>query len=213
MNTSQDTEAPIAEAPRAKALVVVADDHPLYRAGIVRALDDTGRFVVVGEAGDGQTALELILHERPDLAIVDVRMPRIDGLSLLARVRRERVPVSILMLSAFTDSLLVEFALSHGAVAYVDKATDREELVAIAIAVVGGGHVEVPHGSGSPVLLPIERTILSMLRDGWTLRDLPHLMKADRASVERYARDAATRLGVERPEDAVAAAVAWGLLD
>ena len=213
MRTAEDTAMPAIEVPPPKARVVVVDDHPLYRAGIVRTLDDTARFVVVGEAGDGETALELILRERPDLAIVDVRIPRIDGLSLLARVRRERSPVSMLMLSAFTDSVLVEYALSHGAVAYIDKAADREQLVAVAIAVVVGGRVEAPHGSGPPNLLPIERTILSMLRDGWTLRDLPHLMKADRASVERYARDAAPRLGVERPEDAVAAAIAWGLLD
>ena len=130
------------ERVAAPARAVVADDHPLYRAGIVKTLCDTGRFVVVGEAGDGETALALVLEHRPDLAVVDVRIPRLDGLSLLARLRKEHVPVPVLILSAFTDSSLVEFALSHGAVAYVDKQAGRRELAEVAVALVGGGRLE-----------------------------------------------------------------------
>jgi DNA-binding NarL/FixJ family response regulator len=119
------------------ARAVVVDDHPLYRAGIVRTLRDTGRFVVVGEAGDGETALALILEHRPELAVVDVRIPRLDGLSLLARLRKEHVRVPVLILSAFTDSSLVARALSLGAVAYVDKQAGRRELAEVAVALVG----------------------------------------------------------------------------
>ena len=156
----------------------------------------------------------MILEHRPELAIIDVRIPRLDGLSLLARLRKEQVRVPVLMLSAFTDSQLVEYALSRGAMAYVDKQAGRDELAAVAVAIVGGGHVvPTPHDASPRALLPIEKTILSLVRDGWTLRDIPHLIKADRASVERYARDAAARLGAQSPEEAITAALAWGLLD
>ena len=197
----------------APARVVVADDHPLYRAGVVRALRSSGRFAIVGEAADGQAAYRQILAELPDLAILDVRMPELDGLSLLARLRAERVRVPVLMLSAFTDHAVVEHALCHGAVAFVDKQADRNALVAAAIAVVTGKPVEAGAGDPAhPLLLPLERSILAMLRDGWALHDLPALLGEDRATVERYALDATARLGAEGLDEAVASALAWGLL-
>ena len=182
------------------ARVVVADDHPLYRAGVVRALRSSGRFAIAGEAADGQTAYRQILAEQPELAILDVRMPQLDGLSVLARLRTERVRVPVLMLSAFTEPEVVEHALAHGAVAFVDKQADRDALVAAAVAVVTGR----PAGSrssaepGGPLLLPLERSILAMLRDGWALHDLPALLGEERATVERYALDATARLGAGR---------------
>lgn len=216
MTTAEDPRPAVPpSAPPNQARVVVADDHPLYRAGVVRALQETGRFAVVGEAADGERALELILRHLPNLAVVDVRMPQLDGLALLARLTAERAQVPVLMLSAFTDPELVERALAAGAAAYVSKESDRDELVAAATAIVLGARVlpAAPRELERPQLLPPERVILSLLRDGWSLGDVPHIMDLDRANAERYARDAAARLGVDRPEDAVASALAWGLLE
>jgi len=195
------------------ARVVVADDHPLYRAGVVRALRSSGRFAIAGEAADGQTAYRLILAELPELAILDVRMPQLDGLAVLARLRTERIRVPVLMLSAFTEHEVVEHALAHGAVAFVDKQADRDALVAAAVAVVTGRPVEAGACEPAhPLLLPLECSILAMLRDGWALHDLPALLGEDRATVERYALDATARLGAEGLDEAVASALAWGLL-
>ena len=199
---------------RGPATAVVADDHPLYRAGVVRALLETGRFTLAGETGDGQTAYELIVALRPDLAIIDVRIPRLDGLSLLSRLRAERINVPVLMLSAFTETAVVEYALAHGATAYVDKQAERDELVATAVAIVSGEPVAVaPEEPDRPALLSVECLILGLLRDGWTVRDLPEILAIDRATVDRYLLDATARLGVDRPEEAVASALAWGLLE
>ena len=196
------------------ARAVVADDHPLYRAGVVRALRSSGRFAVVGEAADGQTAYELILAEQPELAILDVRMPRLDGLSVLSRLRLERVRVPVLMLSAFTEPAVVEHALAQGAVAFFDKRADRGELVSAAVAVVTGRPAGAAVGEPQhPLLLPLERSILAGLRDGWALHDLPVILGEDRATVERHALDATARLGADRLDEAVACALAWGLLD
>lgn len=212
MKTTENDLEP-AEPAATSARAVVADDHPLYRAGIVRTLIATGRFVVVGEAGDGETALALIFEHRPELAVIDVRIPRLDGLSLLDRLRREHLSVPVLMLSAFTDRALVDNALARGAVAYVDKQAGREELAAVAVAIIGGDPIDrARREASSPILLPIEQTILSLLRDGLALRDIPYVLDADRATVERYARDASARLGARNLEEAVTAALAWGLL-
>ena len=130
-------QPPAPPLPRARA--VVADDHPLYLAAMVRALESTGRFVVVGEAADGETAHALILEHRPELAVIDVRIPRLDGLSVLARLRSERVLVPVLIVSAFADGALVEAALARGAVACIDKLAGSEELAAVALTIAGTG--------------------------------------------------------------------------
>ena len=198
----------------APARVVVADDHPLYRAGVVRALRGSGRFAIAGEAPDGVAAYALIVAEEPDLAILDVRMPGLDGLSLLSRLRADRLHVPVLLLSAFADPALIAHALSHGAVAFFDKHADRRDLVAAAAAIVDGRAVApVAAEAEPPLLLPVERSILALLRDGWALRDVPAILGQSRASVERYAQDATARLGARQPEEAVAAALAWGLLE
>jgi DNA-binding NarL/FixJ family response regulator len=201
--------------PADTARVVVADDHPLYRAGIVGALLETGRFTITGEAADGEDAFELIADQHPDLAIADVRMPRLDGLGLIARLTAHAMGVPVLLLSAFTKREVVDRALAAGAAGYIAKQADREEIVAAAEAIALGGRVwsRVRDDDGRPLLLPIERTILGLLRDGWTLHDVPRLTGLDRASADRYARDAAARFSVETPDDAVASAIAWGLLD
>jgi len=109
--------------------IVVADDHPLFRAGIVRALDEDPRFVVIGEAADGTTAERLILERAPALALVDLRMPGRDGLELLARLRHHEPPVAIVVLTSYTDASLVHSAMDAGAAAYVAKDSEREQIL------------------------------------------------------------------------------------
>jgi two-component system, NarL family, nitrate/nitrite response regulator NarL len=118
--------------------VVVADDHPLFRNGIVRALEADTRFAVVGEAGDGATA-ERMIHERtPDLAVLDLRMPGADALQLLPRLRHHEPPVAIVVLTAYTDRSLVHSAMAAGAAAYVAKDRDREDLLEVLADVATG---------------------------------------------------------------------------
>jgi two-component system nitrate/nitrite response regulator NarL len=194
--------------------VVVADDHPLYRAGIVRALVETGRFEITGEADDGEAAYELIVRHRPALAIVDVRMPRLDGLGVISRLAAHRIGVPVVLLSAFTEPEVVKLAFASGAAGYVAKQADRDELVAAADAVTTGHRsVQRIEDDGRPVLLPIERHILRLLRAGWAPDEIPRLTGLNRAGSERYIRDTVARLGAATIEDAVASAMAWGLLD
>src|ERR1700757_3698570 len=88
----------------AKVRVVVADDHPLYREGVVRALNASGSVQVVSEAEDGATALQLIKTHRPDVALVDFRMPGMDGSQIAAAIQRDELPTRGLLLSAHDES-------------------------------------------------------------------------------------------------------------
>ena len=110
--------------------VVVADDHPVYRDGIVRALLETGRYDVAGQAGDGEAALDLIHRYRPHVALVDLRMPKLDGLELVRRLEGEGLHIPLVLLSAFTHLHIVERALAAGAAAYLSKDASREKIVA-----------------------------------------------------------------------------------
>jgi two-component system, NarL family, nitrate/nitrite response regulator NarL len=195
--------------------VVVADDHPLYRAGIVRALLESGRFADAHEASDGERAYELIADMRPALAVVDVRMPRLDGIGVISRLAAHDIRVPVLLLSAVTRTDVVERALAAGATGYLAKHADRDDIVAAAEAVALGARMEprVEDEERRPQLRPIERRILRVLLDGWSPAEVPRLTGLDGATVERYLRDAATRLGVETPAQAVTAALAWGLLE
>lgn len=94
--------------------VVVGDDHRGFRAAVVRALASSGAVDVVAEASDGDEALALIKEHLPDVALVDYRMPGLDGAQIAAAVRREELPTRVLLLSAYDESAIVDHALREG---------------------------------------------------------------------------------------------------
>jgi AmiR/NasT family two-component response regulator len=121
------------ESTSAPRRVVVAEDESLIRLDIVEILRDAG-FDVVGEAGDGETAVALATELRPDLVVMDVKMPKLDGISAAERLGKDRI-APVVLLTAFSQKELVERASEAGALAYVVKPfTPNELLPAIEIA-------------------------------------------------------------------------------
>jgi DNA-binding NarL/FixJ family response regulator len=158
--------------------VVVADDHPITVRGLVEALRAAG-FIVVGDAKDGEALLALVRQAAPDVAIVDVDMPVLDGLGVLRRARAEGLPCRFLMLSHHDARATVKAAFALGAHAYVTKHRAVEELVEAARAVAAGKtwSSAVPTESGPALdqlhaslehLTPAELRILAMLADSLT---------------------------------------------
>src|SRR5437764_417613 len=95
--------------------VLIADDHPLILAGIKRALEEDDQFEVVAEARVGSQVLPLVSQTNPDLALLDLRMPEMDGLTCLDRIRKEHPKVKVVILSGSTDPEVVQTGLNHGA--------------------------------------------------------------------------------------------------
>jgi len=127
-----DLEQSSASAP-APRRVVVAEDESLIRLDIVEILRDNG-FDVVGEAGDGETAVQLATELRPDLVIMDVKMPQLDGISAAEKLSKNHI-APVVLLTAFSQKELVERASEAGALAYVVKPfTPNDLLPAIEIA-------------------------------------------------------------------------------
>jgi len=123
----------VQESPAAPRRVVVAEDESLIRLDIVEILRDNG-FDVVGEAGDGETAVQLATDLRPDLVVMDVKMPQLDGISAAEKLAKNHI-APVVLLTAFSQKELVERASEAGALAYVVKPfTPNDLLPAIEIA-------------------------------------------------------------------------------
>ena len=108
--------------------VLIADDHPLILAGIKRALEVDDQFEVVAEARVGSQVLPLVSQTTPDLALLDLRMPEMDGLTCLDRIRKEHPKVKVVILSVSTDPEIVQTVLNHGAAAYIVKSVNPIDL-------------------------------------------------------------------------------------
>jgi AmiR/NasT family two-component response regulator len=122
--------------------VVVGEDEALIRLDLVEMLQEEG-YIVVGEAGDGQRAVELAEEHRPDLVLLDVKMPRLDGISAAARIAEQRI-APVVILTAFSQRDLVDGARDAGAMAYLVKPFTKADLVpAIEMAVSRFGEISV----------------------------------------------------------------------
>jgi len=127
--TNADTPAPETSATR----VVVAEDEALIRLDLVEMLTEEG-YDVVGQAGDGEAAVELTTRLRPDLVVMDVKMPKLDGISAAEKIATDRI-APVVMLTAFSQRELVDRARLAGAMAYVVKPFGKADLIpAIEIA-------------------------------------------------------------------------------
>lgn len=109
--------------------VVVVDDHELLRAGTRRILDDATGFTVVGEAANGEAALQVIGDLRPDVVLVDIRLPDINGIDLARRILVEHPDTAVLILSAYDDQTYVRAALAVGVAGYLLKTAPGDELI------------------------------------------------------------------------------------
>ena len=128
--------------------VVVADDHPIYRDGVRTALAADDRVVVVGEALDGAEALDLVLDLRPDVVLMDLSMPRLDGVEATRRLTDQCPATAVLVLTMAQDDDSLFAAIKAGARGYLLKGADSEELVRAVLAVADGDAVFGPGVAG-----------------------------------------------------------------
>jgi two-component system nitrate/nitrite response regulator NarL len=213
-------------ASTTKVRVVVADDHPLYRDGLVRALTASGQVDVVAEAGDGREALAAIRELLPDVALVDYRLPSLDGVAVAHAVQRDGLATRVLLVSAFTDSGVVYRALETGASGFLPKEARREQIVDAVLACARGENVlppEVASGliaeirmrrtSDAPVLTDREQEILRLIAEGKSLPAIAKELFLGVTTVKTHVQHLYEKLGVSDRAAAVAVAMRRGLLE
>ncbi|OHT77358.1 DNA-binding response regulator [Mycobacteroides chelonae] len=206
--------------------VVVGDDHPLFREGVVRALTGSGQISVVAEAQDGAGALALIREHQPDVALLDYRMPELDGTQVAAAVRRDELRTRVLLLSAHDDAAIVYHALAEGAAGFLSKESTRAELVSavldcargrdvVAASLTAGlsGEIRKRAQPAGPSLSTREREVLRMIADGLTVPAMAKQLFLAPSTVKTHVQRLYEKLGVGDRAAAVAEAMRRGLLE
>lgn len=206
--------------------VVVGDDHPIYRDGIVRALNDSDQTEVVTAVPDGHAALAAILEHQPDVALLDYKMPGLDGIAVAHAVARDGLSTRVLLLSATTEGSVVYRAIQEGAAGYLSKDSDRDEIVAAVVSCARGNKVLPPDlvtslatqvhrqaSSSGPLLSERERQILRMIADGKTVRDMATELFLAETTIKTHIRRLYEKLGVSDRGAAVAYAMRNDLLE
>jgi two-component system nitrate/nitrite response regulator NarL len=214
------------ESAQRPVRVVVADDHPFFRDGIARGLRFSGRIAVVGEAGDGREALEVIARESPDVAVVDYQMPGVDGLGVVHAVVRDGLDTKVVLLSAETGSSIVFRALEEGAKGYLSKDSSREQIVEAVLAVARGATVVPPELTAglaeqirlraqpaAPVLSAREQEVLQGFARGLSIPQLAAELFIGVSTVKTHTQRLYEKLGVSDRAAAVAEAMRRGLLE
>jgi two-component system nitrate/nitrite response regulator NarL len=212
--------------PPSRTTVLVADDHPVFRDGLVRALKTRPEFDVVGEAGDGREALAEIKRLSPDVALLDVKMPRLDGPAIAQALRRDGLPTRVVLISAHAPSDLVYRAISLGAAAYLSKEASQDEICDTVAAVARGETRLSPAIQGElvrqiqmravgerPVLSPREREVLELIAEGLSAPDVAKRLHVSPATVKTHLQSLYEKLGVSDRAAAVASAMRNGLLE
>src|SRR5581483_3075862 len=200
---------------------VVADDHPAVLDAVAEYLHLSG-IEVVGRAADGQEALERIEQRRPQVALVDARMPRLGGIELARRLQRAAPATAVLLYSGYGDRALLTEALDAGVKGFVLKEAPLEELVRAVQSVARGTTYVDPVlagtlataalRSGEPQLTQRERDVLRLLADGLSNEEIGKRLFISAETVRTHVRKAMNKLEADTRTQAVARALRDGLI-
>ena len=210
------------------ARVVIADDQTLFRSGLARLLDSDDRVAVVGEATDGADAVKKALALKPDVVLMDIKMPNLDGIEATRQIVSENPEIKVLMLTTFEADNHVIQALKAGASGYVLKDSEAQAIVSSILAVVAGERVmasavanrvlEMLTGSTTPKefydgLTAREVEILKMLASGMANKQIAFKLKISEKTVRNHVSNMYEKLEIYDRAQAVLYAVRKGLVE
>jgi two-component system, NarL family, response regulator len=199
--------------------VLVADDHTIVRGGVSQILNEQPDIQVVAEAADGTSAVELYRRQRPDVSLVDLRMPGLDGVQVVEQVRRESADAVLIVLTTFDTDDDIDRALTAGAKAYLLKDVSPSELVSCVRTVHQGGTWVSPAVASKLVarmtrvqLTLREMAVLRLVAAGKPNREIGDTLNISEGTVKIHLSHLFEKLGATSRTDAVAKAVERGLI-
>jgi DNA-binding NarL/FixJ family response regulator len=208
--------------------LVIAEDHALVRAGILALVSDIPNVTAVADTGDGREALRLIHEHKPDIALLDISMPSLNGLEVAARVAREQPATRVIMISMHGDDESVRRALLAGAAGYLLKNSDRKDLELALQAVARGDTWLSPaltkrvvaaftQGNRAPdgpfeVLTPRQREVLQLIAEGHSNKEIATRLNVSLKTVETHRGELMERLGIHGVAGLVRYAIQVGLV-
>jgi two-component system response regulator NreC len=212
-----------------KLTIVLADDHHVVRQGLRTLLEDALDCAVVGEAADGQTAVELVRQLQPTVLVVDMVLPQLNGLEVIRRVRQVAPQTHIVVLSMHADEAYVREALRAGATGYVLKESHADEFVqAVGQAAAGRRYLSAPlteraldayiaQAAGASfdpaeALTRREREVLILAAQGATAAEIAAQLSLSGRTVEAYRARMMRKLGLRTQSDLIRYALRSGLI-
>ncbi len=210
----------MAETP--EITVLLADDHEVVREGLRLALLRSPHIRVIGEAPDGETAVSLTERRLPDVVVMDLRMPGMDGIEATEEIMRRVPDAKVLIFTAYSERALLQRGLESGARGYILKEAPHETLLR-AIEKVAAGETFVDpalmsaltqaRGGGTDVLTAREREILQLLADGMSNADVAAQLFISQETVKSHVRHILTKLEADTRTQAVAIALRDAMID
>ncbi len=191
--------------------IVIADDHPMFRSGLRQAIEADSSMTVVGEAGDGETALSLINDRAPDVVVLDMNMPGMSGFDVIAAMRRRSLPGEIILLTMHSEEPMFAKALSLGVRGYVLKDSAAIDIIACLHAVRRGQTYtsaavttylfKRASGDTKPVegitsLTPTEHRVLRLIAEYKTSREIAADLGVSLRTIENHRNHIAAKVGV-----------------
>lgn len=205
------------------ATVLLVDDHELIRQGLRRAFERDADFTVVGEAGALSDATRLAMTLRPDVVVIDVRLPDGNGLELAQKLRQARADVGLVILTMYAGDDQLFAALDAGASAFVPKSSPSDDVVAAArhasakpTSFVASDLAEAMHrrlNPSGPQLTRREREVLDLLADGMGITSIARKLYISESTTKTHVSKLYDKLGAANRAQAIMAAVRAGLLD
>ena len=206
--------------------VLLADDHAIVRAGIRQFLEQAGDIQVIGEASDGEMAVEMIERMAPDVAVLDIQMPKATGIEVSRRIRANRWPIGVLILTSYDDAPYISAVLKTGANGYVLKTASPDEIIHAVRDVYRGKSVldaeilpkvmaQIANPNPAPVYEPLtdrEIEILSLVAEGLTNKVVGIKLKISDRTVQGHIARIFEKLQATSRTEAVMRGVSLGLI-
>jgi DNA-binding NarL/FixJ family response regulator len=206
--------------------VLIADDHGIVRSGLRMLLESVDGIDVIGEAADGIEARDIAVRERPDLAILDVKMPGLTGLEATREIRAQAPEVAVLILSMHVEERYLFEALKAGASGYVLKRAADRELIDAIRAVERGEPFLTPEAQQALIrdvlgdgerqqeeLTPREEEVVKLVADAHTNKEIAELLGLAEKTVENHRSNAMHKLGMRDRVELVRYAIRRGLIE
>jgi len=205
--------------------VIIADDHVIFRQGLQNLLQSSKHIAIAGEAGAGPETIDLVSRENPDIAILDISMPGLDGFEILQRIQSLGIRTKVIFLTMHKDTLTAKRALQSGASGYVLKDNAFEDLLYAIRTVSAGGTFISPSVSESilkapanegkePQILTLrEREVLGLIASGLTNKQIADKLFISVKTVETHRTNIMQKLDVHTIADLVRYAIKIGLIE
>lgn len=203
--------------------IIVADDHQMFREGIVSLLANENGMNVIGQAGDGEEVVRLMKHEAPDVLLLDVEMPNMDGFDTLRALKKMKLPTKVLVLTMHKSSEFIKNIMKAGASGYLQKDAGKETLLTAIQEVIQKGTYYAPETAKlimesyqekhqNSQISPREKEIIQLLTDGLTTKKIASTLCISPHTVESHRQNILLKLGVKNTAGLVKYAIQKGLV-